>query len=173
MEALRDILLAAIPAMLVVLSVWIILRSMLRTDHDRRRQEIVLQNNKTVTPIRLQAYERVTLFLERISLEALVVRVNSPGMTASQLHTALLTAIRSEFEHNLSQQIYMSPESWEVVKNAKSNTIRIINTEAGSMPSDATALALSKKLLEAVVDLEKEPTRVAIEFVKAEAAKLF
>ncbi len=109
MEALTDILKITIPALIVFLTAWVLLRNMIRNDQDKRRQELILQNSRTVTPIKLQAYERIVLFLERISLESLLVRVSTTDMTASQLHTALLNTIRSEFEHNLSQQIYMSP----------------------------------------------------------------
>jgi hypothetical protein len=172
MEAFKEILLVTIPALLVLLGAWVILNGMLKTDHDRRRQEIILQNSRTITPIRLQAYERIILFLERISLESLLVRINAPDMSATQLHTSLLATIRSEFEHNLSQQIYMTADAWEVVKNARSNMIRIINTEAEKIPADAQSITLSRKLLETIMDLEKEPTRVAIEFVKAEVARL-
>jgi hypothetical protein len=98
------------------------------------------------------------------------VRVSSPDMTASQLHSALLSAIRSEFEHNLSQQIYMSQKAWEVARNARSNMIKIINSEAEKLSADATAMSLSKLLLEKVIELEQEPTRAAIDFLKAEIA---
>jgi hypothetical protein len=112
MEMLFDILKITIPALIVFLTAYLLLRNMLRNSQDKRRQEIVLQNSRTVVPIRLQAYERIVLFLERTSLESLVVRTNTPGMTAAELHSALLTTIRSEFEHNLSQQIYMSQQAW-------------------------------------------------------------
>ena len=93
-------------------------------------------------------------------------------MSAAELHSALLTTIRSEFEHNLSQQIYMSQQAWEVVKNAKSNTIKIINSEFEKTPNTASSLDFSKILLEKVMDLEKEPTRTAIEYIKNEIARL-
>ncbi len=136
---------------------------MIRTKEDRR---LILQNSRTVTPIKLQAYERIVLFLERISLESLLLRVSTPDMSASQLHSALLSTIRSEFEHNLSQQIYMSQQAWEVVRNARSNMIKIINSEAEKMPANSPGMALSKQLLEKIMELEKEPTHVAIEFIK-------
>ena len=135
MEYITDILKITIPALMVFLTAWILLRNMIRNDQDKRRQELILQNSRTVTPIKLQAYERIVLFLERISLESLLVRVSTSDMTVSQLHSALLTTIRSEFEHNLSQQIYMSPQAWEVVRNARSNMIKIINSEAEKMPA--------------------------------------
>jgi hypothetical protein len=172
MENLHDILLVTIPSLLVLLTAWLVLRSTLKADQERRRQETILQNSKTITPIKLQAYERMVLFLERISLESLLVRISTPDMSAVQLHQALLTSIRSEFEHNLSQQIYMSPQAWEVVKNARSNLIKIINTEMEQLPRDSNGMAFSKKLLEKIMELDKEPTRVAIDFLKSEIGRV-
>lgn len=69
METVADILKITLPALIVFLTAWIILRNMIRNDEEKRRQEVILQGNRTITPIKLQAYERVVLFLERISLE--------------------------------------------------------------------------------------------------------
>jgi hypothetical protein len=172
MEAFTDILKITIPALIVFFMAWVLLRNMLQNDQDKRRQELLLQNSRTVTPIKLQAYERIVLFLERISLESLLVRVSTPEMSAQQLHSAMLNAIRSEFEHNLSQQIYMSQQAWEVVRNARSNMIKIINSEVEKLPPDSNAMALSKKLLEKIMELEQEPTRAAIDYVKNEVARM-
>jgi hypothetical protein len=172
MEALADILKITIPALIVFLTSYFLLRNMIRNDQDKRRQELILQNSRTVTPIKLQAYERIVLFLERISLESMLLRVSTSEMTATQLHSVLLTTIRSEFEHNLSQQIYMSQQAWEVARNARSNMIKIINSEAEKMAPDSTGIALSKQLLERIMELDKEPTRVAIEFIKAEVGRM-
>ncbi len=172
MEYIADIIKITVPALIVFLTAWVLIKKMIRNEQDMRRQEIVLQGSRTVTPIKLQAYERIVLFLERISLESLLVRVSSPELTASQLHTALLTTIRNEFEHNLSQQIYMSPQAWEVVRNARSGVIKIINSEAEKIKPAAPGLDLSKQLLEKVMQLDKEPTRVAIEYLKEEVARM-
>jgi hypothetical protein len=172
MEALTDILKITIPALIVFFTTWVLLRNMIRNDQDKRKQELILQNSRTVIPLKLQAYERIVLFLERISLESLLVRVSTSNMTTPQLHSALLNAIRSEFEHNLSQQIYMSPQAWEVVRNARSNMIKIINSEVEKMPVNSSGMALSKQLLEKIMELEKEPTRVAIEYIKGEVARM-
>ena len=167
-----DIITITIPALLVMLTAWLVMRYLLKNDQDKRKQEMILQNSRTVTPIKLQAYERIVLFLERISLESMLVRINSPGMSAAQLHSSLLTTIRSEFEHNLSQQIYMSPQAWEVIRNARSTMIKIINSEMEKMPKKATGMEFSKRLLETVMELEKEPTRTAIEYIKAEVGRM-
>lgn len=172
MEIVADILKITIPALIVFLTAWVLLRNLIRNDQDKRKQELILQNNRTVTPIKLQAYERIILFLERISLESLLVRVSSSDMTSTQLHSALLSTIRSEFEHNLSQQIYMSHQAWEVVKNARSNMIKIINNEVEKLPAKSSGMVLSKQLLERVMELEKEPTRTAIDYIKNEIARI-
>lgn len=172
MEAVAEIVKITIPSLIVFFTAFIILKNMIRNDQEKRRQEVLFQNARTVTPIKLQAYERIVLYLERISLESLLVRVSTPEMSASQLQSALLTVIRSEFEHNLSQQIYMSPQAWEVVKNARSNTTKIINVEAEKVKDNAPSIELSKQLLSAIMDLDKEPTRVAIDFIKAEVATI-
>ncbi|MFH0842735.1 MAG: hypothetical protein V1903_08955 [Bacteroidota bacterium] len=172
METFYDILKITIPALLVMLTAWLLLRSLMKNDQDKRKQELILQTSRTVTPIKLQAYERIVLFLERICLESMLVRISSPGMSASQLHSALVTTIRSEFEHNLSQQIYMSPQAWEVVRNARSSMIKIINSEIEKMPEKATGMEFSRKLLETIMGLDKEPTRAAIEYIKAEIGRM-
>ena len=172
MENLADILKISIPALLVLLTAWLSLKYLMKNDQDKRRQELVLQGTRTVTPIKLQAYERIVLFLERISLESMLVRISSPGMSASQLHSALLTTIRSEFEHNLSQQIYMSPQAWEVVRNARSNMIKIINSEFEKLPENASGMDFGKRLLESIMELDKEPTRAAIDYVKGEVGRM-
>jgi len=172
MEIVADILKITLPALIVFFTVWLVLQNMIKNDQDKRKQELILQNSRIVTPIKLQAYERIILFLERISLESLLIRVSAPDMSANQLHSAMLNAIRSEFEHNLSQQIYMSQQAWEVVRNARSNMIKLINNESEKLPPDSAAMALSKKLLEKIMELEQEPTRAAIDFVKAEIGRM-
>lgn len=172
METFYDIIKITIPALLVFLTAWVLLRNLMKNDQDKRRQDLILQNSRTVTPIKLQAYERIILFLERVSLESLLVRVNTPGMKAAQLHSALLTTIRSEFEHNLSQQIYMSPQAWEVVRNARSNMIKIINSEFEKTKQSDNAMEFSKRLLESVMEMDIEPTRAAIDYIKGEVGRM-
>jgi hypothetical protein len=172
METFYDILKITLPALLVMITAWLVIRHMLQDDQDRRRQDLLLQTVKTITPVKLQAYERIVLFLERISPESLIMRTAKPDMTAMQLHSALISNIRSEFEHNLSQQIYMSNEAWEMVKNAKGTVVRVINTIATQLPPTATGEELSRSLIEEVMDMDTEPCRAALNFVKAELGRI-
>jgi hypothetical protein len=172
MELLKEILLVTIPALLVLLTAYLLIRKSIEEDRKKRRHEIILQNSRTITPVRLQAYERLTLFLERISMESLIMRTNKPGMDAKQLHSTLLSTIRSEYDHNLAQQIYVSPQAWEVIKSARSNTIKLINTISEQVPKTATGSDLSKNLLEAVMEMDQEPAKVALDFLKKEISTM-
>jgi hypothetical protein len=113
------------------------------------------------------------LFLERISPESLIIRVNRPGYTCQQLQSELLNAIRSEYEHNLSQQIYVSQGAWEMLKNARGRTIQLINMMTEKVQPDSPSINLSRAILEIIVDQEKIPASDAINFIKKEFGQLF
>ncbi len=168
-----DILKIVLPALLVFLAGYLALARLLRNDADRRKAERVFTNQRITTPIRLQAYERLVLFLERISPESMIVRVNQPGMNAQRLQTSLLSTIRAEWEHNLSQQLYVSNEAWELTRNAKGNVIKLINVCAEKVDREDPSIIFSQKILELMVELEQHPTALAIERLKKEVGEFF
>ncbi len=171
MEVL-EILKYTLPALIVMLTSIFILREMIKRDQTRRKFEVLLQNQKTITPIRLQAYERLVLFLERITPDSLILRANKAEMTSRQLHNAMLQSIRNEYEHNMSQQLYITPQAWEIVKNARSGVIKLINTSFDTIKPDDPAIKLSRLILERSMQVEKHPTQVAIDFLKKEIAEI-
>ncbi len=128
-------------------------------------------NNETVK-LKLQAYERLTLFAERASLKNLVARTSSTGMTVVDLQLTLLESLRSEYEYNVSQQIYMSPEMWKAISNLKEQHIFIINQIAATLPPQANAIELSKRLLEYVSTTNTELNTVVLSALKFEAKKI-
>ena len=168
MEPTLEILKYTIPALLVLLAAYSIIRSMLKRDQDIRRTEIIMGNQKIITPLRLQAYERAVMFLERISPESLIMRVRSSNMTARQLQTALLSTIRQEYEHNLSQQIYMSPEAWESLRNSKESIVQLINVAASRVKAEDSAIKLSTHIIEMHKKAEESPIENGINFIKRE-----
>lgn len=170
---LAEILKIVLPALLVFLAGYLALARLLREEADRRKSERILTNQRISTPIRLQAYERLVLFLERISPESLIVRVNQPSMNAQRLQTSLLSTIRAEWEHNLSQQLYVSNEAWELTKNAKGNVIKLINICAEKVDPEAPSIVFSQKILELMVELEQHPTSLAVEQLKKEVRDMF
>lgn len=151
----------------------ILIRMFLSKAEKDRKAELLLKNQEILIPLRIQAYERVILFLERISPDSLLTRLNQSGLTARQFHTLLLTSIRNEYEHNLSQQVFISPKAWEMVKNARTQMTKIINTAAEKINPNAPSIEFSKKIIEMAGEYEKLPTNVAIEFIKKEVQSLF
>lgn len=125
-----------------------------------------------VLPLQLQAYERLVLFVERISPQSLISRVNQPGFTVLDMQIAMVSSIKSEYDHNVSQQIYVTAEAWEAVKTVKEQTISIINQIALKLPPDGASIELNKQILELFMHQRESPSDIAAEIINAEARKL-
>jgi hypothetical protein len=173
MEFLLEILKYTVPALIVFLTVWIMLRSWSRNEDKRRMKEFNLHISDDVLPVRLQAYERSILLLERISPDSMIMRVSRNEYTARQLQQELLGNITSEYEHNLAQQTYLSTEAWEKVKAAKNQVINLINDTAKEVKPDASGPTLGKLILERMTELNNPPSQAAIDFLKKEVKTLF
>jgi hypothetical protein len=173
MEAFLEILKYTVPALIVLVTAVIIIKRFFDNEEQKRKLDLAVENEKMINPIRLQAYERLILFLERISPESLVMRVNKPGLKAKELQTEILAVIRAEYEHNLAQQVYVSSKSWEILRSAKANLIKIINQVSAKIKPDAPSIELSKALLETIMEMDKQPTTIAIEYLKKEVRELF
>lgn len=174
MEYFIDILKIILPAGLVFAAAYFIIKSFLDNDQKRRESEIKKHNQATITPLRLQAYERIVLFLERINPSSLVVRVNKNGMTAQQLHLELIKAVKSEYEHNLSQQIYIGAGAWELVKNAKEEVIKLVNISSTKVPGDSASNELAMMVINITSNLGKKlPSEIALDYIKKEASLIF
>lgn len=133
-------------------------------------QSVPDEEKKVFYPLKLQAYERIVLFLERINPNSLIQRVSKPEMTPVQLQAALIKAIREEYEYNLSQQIYISSRSWQLVKNAKEEAIKLIHTAAGKVSEGSTSQELIRKIFDEVMAIEKMPADFALDEIKKELA---
>jgi hypothetical protein len=139
----------------------------------KTQMQIRLDMQKIAIPVRMQAYERLILLLERIEPAGLLVRTNMPGMNASQLQSALVQSVRSEFEHNLSQQLYVSTKAWEMVRNAREETIKRINTSAMKLMPDATSSDLASLILINDIDETQSAVKGALDLLKDEARSNF
>mgnify|MGYP006278881919 CR=1 FL=1 len=173
MEELIEIIKYLLPATIVIVVVFFLLKSYWKNEIRKREQEFHMAGKKIITPVRLQSYERMILFLERISPENIILRLSSPGMTAFDLQTAMIRSIRDEYEHNLSQQLYISDTAWELIKNAKEDTIKTINTVAARMKDDDDSSRLAEALFSEFAGKKKPAVRQAAEFLKKELSKSF
>ncbi|MEN8228267.1 MAG: hypothetical protein ABFS38_08945 [Bacteroidota bacterium] len=173
MDSLLEILKYTVPAFIVFLTVWIMLKAWSRNEEKRRNKEFNMHIADDILPVRLQAYERIILLLERISPDSMIMRISRADYSARQLQQELLSNITSEFEHNLAQQTYVSTEAWEMVKVVKNQVINLINGTTAELKPDATGPTLGKLILERLTELKTPPSQVAIDFLKQEVKTLF
>jgi len=171
MTELVNVLRYTIPAVVVFITAYFLLKEFFHQESKKRELDVKLEKVRISMPIRLQAYERIILLLERISPANLVMRVHQQGMTSAAFQKVLVQNIRDEYTHNLSQQLYVSSKAWDLVKTAREEMIRQINTSAAQLGEEATSIDLSNKLLE--MSMEKMATRKAIDFLKEEARQNF
>jgi hypothetical protein len=141
-----------------------------------RKEKNVLPEIKT-TPqsnqLQLQAYERITLLVDRIALPNLISRLNQSGVPAVEMQLLLTQSIRQEFDYNITQQIYISGEAWNAVKGLKDQNLLIINQIASSLPADATGFDLNKKILDFLITDNRSHLHEAVsQLLSFEAKKL-
>ena len=133
---------------------------------DERRETL-----KVVTPIRLQAYERMALFLERISPDSLVLRCYQPGMDLKLLQGVMTKNIRDEWEHNLSQQVYLTPECWTRIRPAKDEMVNLVNSSAVTLTDTDDPTRLAATIFASAA--QQKPTDSALEELHKEINELF
>lgn len=173
MDALIEFIKILVPASVVLYAAYLLVRSFIQKEIEMKKLEVRSRSIETVLPNRMQAYERMALFLERISPQNLLVRLNAPGLPAREFHQLLLSEIRNEYNHNVSQQVYMSEEVWSLIKNAKEDLIVSINDSSSEMSMESSSLDLSKKIFEKAVNKPIDPIAHALSELKKEIQRTF
>jgi hypothetical protein len=162
-----------IPAVLLYFAVRYAVKGYLDNEEKKRKENRESFNLQTAFPLRLQAYERLILLMERIMPPQVVNRMIQPGLSAFQFQKVLIQGIREEYEHNVAQQLYISREGWLLVRAAKEELIRLINTTAAEAGADSPAGEMAKILLERWAKMDENPLQLAIDRLKDEARLLF
>lgn len=173
MEMVYDLLKITFPAILVLYTAFLLLRSMLQKQLDEMHLSIRHKNQEVILPIRLQAYERICLLMERINPNNMIPKLNGKEMTARELQGVLVGEIRNEYNHNLSQQVYMSNDAWIYVSSAVEQLISMINETGNEVEGDSPSLELAKKVFEKIMQNEQDTVKGALTFVKNEIKELF
>lgn len=173
MDALIEYGKILLPASVVLYAMYLLVRSFIIKEIELKKLEVRTRSIETILPNRLQAYERMCLFLERISPPNMLLRLNNPGYSAREFHKLLLDEIRNEYNHNVSQQIYMSEDVWNMIKNAKEDLTILINEASSNMGAEATSLDLARKIFELTLDKKVEPLGHALSELKKEIQQTF
>jgi hypothetical protein len=177
MEFAAIILTSFISAGAVLAMAYFFIKNLEKAGQDRGIQslqsELKKERQKYFLPNRVEAYQRSVLLMERISPNNLIMRLHNPGLPAKALQSEVLSAIRQEFDHNVAQQLFVSPEAWNMVKSSKEETIKIINIAGNAMSTTSLGTEFSTKVLEICSEVGELPTEITIGFLKEELQRLF
>lgn len=171
-EIILGILQATIPALIVFLTVYYLFKEFLKN----QRQMFLFQDRKDarseVLPLRMQAYERLALFCERIKVQSMLLRLEGNAIAAEDLRLAILITVQQEFEHNVAQQVYVSKELWKVIEMARNNTVALINTTFESLPEGASPSDFRYALFNNLEKMGEQPMDTALLAIKKEISAI-
>lgn len=187
MNELLEFLKIILPAIAILAIVYVMMREFTKQnskqfDYLKSEQELLRtrmknekksDNIKTSMPLKFQAYERMSLFLERINPPNLLTRVVKPKMSTGILQASLLSTIREEYEHNMSQQLYISDKAWELVKAAKEDVVRTTNSSAAKFKSDEDSGNYAQNIITSWINNKNNSIELALTRLKKDIRENF
>jgi Holliday junction resolvasome RuvABC endonuclease subunit len=170
LTTLLEILKYTLPAIIVLIACSSIVKKFLLNDFKEKHLSLLKDNQDTTVRLRLQAYERLTLYIERIHPRNLIPRVFESGMNVAQLQAMLIVNIKTEFEHNISQQVYVTKQVWNAVRGAKEQEMNMIHMICQKLDPEASGKELHRKITEYILSVEGDlPSDVALKLINEEA----
>lgn len=167
-----EILAYSIPALVVLAATWLVMHKLFNNEQEKRLWELKRLSQKEISPIRLRAYERLTLLLERTTPDRMLMEMSLQEMTIPQVQQQLLRTIRLEYDHNLSQQIYVSDEVWDKIIHARDEMGAFVTAMAAGMQEGSSTLDYAKTLITAYSTNGETPNSLALSALKEEAKTL-
>lgn len=172
-DPLVQILVAVLPSIVVFLTAFYLIKQFTADRSAERGTDLRKEDRKQLLPLRLQAYERLALFAERIQPGALLLRVHKGNMSARMFHAELVATVREEYDHNVTQQIYVGDKVWSKVRQAKEETIRLVNLSYEQTGDNASGTELSRHIFENVSRLSHTPSQECLVAIKEDVRRLF
>lgn len=164
----------------MVLVVYFMMKKQAKITSELIERDVINQNlemkkerQQFFLPQRVDAYQRFILYLSRITPGTIVLRFHNPSLPAKKVQMDVLTAIREEFEHNVAQQMFISEKAWKVIKDAKEETIRIVNLAGDAVGPEALSLEYATKLMEICAEVGDLPTEIACDLLRKELQEMF
>ena len=160
------------PAIIVFLMCYFMLKKYMESIEKKTNIEYKMATHNHFTPLKLQAYERITILLDRMSPENCIVRIMNPSLNAIQFKSQLFKEINEEFNHNTSQQIYVSGRLWDLTKNVKDQLLGITERCYSDLNEQASSTDLGKAILKEYSTMEDTPSRAVIAYLKKEISEV-
>lgn len=173
MEEFGQMLMYTVPSVIVGAVAYLLAKKFIDREHQRTLMELRKENQKYSAPLVMQGYERLMLLLERSQIPGIISRIHRQGMSARLMQNEITTTIRAEFDHNITQQLYVSKNAWEYVKKSRDESIKLVNIAATKVNDGANAIEYSRELLTLLAAQETDWNQKAIEVLRAEFRKAF
>lgn len=170
LDVILEIIKVTVPALIVFFTVYYLFKQYLAQQLQVKAMDFKHNQQSTTIPMRLQAYERLSLFLERISIPPMMLRVQQEDMSAKQMALALMISVQKEYEHNITQQVYVGNHLWQIINFAKGDVLMTIQSVSEKLPANATAKDFGKAVIAELAVKEVQPLERALEAIKKEAA---
>lgn len=170
--ALLEIIKITVPALVVFFTIYYMMKTYLDKQYQLKVLEFRQSQNHTTIPSRLQAYERLSLFCERIAIPSLMLRLREDGQSNALLRMAMLLAIQQEFEYNITQQVYVSEQLWQIIKISRDNTVMDINGLYEQVDPKGPSKELATVLLNQPESQSAHSLNTALQAIKKEASIL-
>ncbi len=170
LEVLLEIVKLTVPALVVFATVFYMFKTYNENQQQLRMIELKQTNQNLSFPLKMQAYERLALFCERISLHNLILRIRNENMNAADLKVALMVAIQQEYEHNISQQVYVSENLWKIISFAKNDTINVINLVSKTVDTESSSLDMSHAIFRYLDEVRQTSLDTARSAISQEAS---
>ena len=164
----------SVAGIIIIVGGWYFIREDIRKFTSRKPIEpAAKEDNSQLLSLRLQAHERMIVFVDRLNPSNLFLRLYQQGISAYELQALILHEIRSEYQHNVSQQLYVNSTSWNVLRKLKEDTIAMVNNAVGGLPAEASGKDLSRKVLEHMAGITENPYDLTLELIKQDIHQLF
>lgn len=155
-----------IPAIVILTFAHYLFRKEFDKYLDLKFPETTSIGNDELLPLKLQAHERMIVFVERINPSNVLVRLHHQGISVADLQSLVINEINSEYQHNITQQLYIGDETWNVIKRLKEDTIAMVGNAAKGLASDATGVDLSKRILQHISLMQENPYDLTLTLIK-------
>jgi len=170
---LNSVSLAAGGTFIVVVAYYMVRNDIMKYLDSRKAIAIPADDKSSLLNLRLQAHERMIIFVDRINPSNLLLRLHQQGIEVGALQVMAINEIKTEFQHNITQQLYIEASTWNVVRKLKDDTIAMVNNAVKNLPAEASGMELSKKVLNYMSEIEENPYELAIGLIKQDIHKLF
>jgi len=156
-----------------LMAVYYILKGDIQRFFNLKTIELNKETRAHILPLRLQAHERLIIFVDRINPANLLVRLHQQGIDLATLQAGILSEVRAEYQHNVTQQLYVDPVTWNVVRKLKDDTIGMINNAVQGLPAESNGIELSKAILQHMATIQENPYDLTLELIKKDISRLF